>query len=285
GVTRLAYDGTVLPISSNEIVTAEVTTRDIDRGDAPHFLLKEISEAPESFRKTLRGKIVERDGVLHASLGVKTLPTSIIEQLASGAIRKVRVIGQGTAAIAGRSCATVLDELCAGGLDVDPITATELSGFHLQLDMSDTLIIAVSQSGTTTDTNRTVDLARSRGASVLAIVNRRGSDLCDKADGVLFTSDGRDVEMSVASTKAFYAQVAAGVLLACAVSVAAGSEQIRAGMICCARCVNFPPPCVRSLTREQRLLKLLTNMRRPSAIGLSWVMARTRLQPTKYALS
>jgi len=222
GVTRLAYDGTVLPISSNEIVTAEVTTRDIDRGDAPHFLLKEIGEAPESFRKTLRGKIIERDGVLHASLGVKTLPMSIIERLASGAIRKVRVIGQGTAAIAGRSCATVLDELCAGGLDVDPITATELSGFHLQLDMSDTLIIAVSQSGTTTDTNRTVDLARSRGASVLAIVNRRGSDLCDKADGVLFTSDGRDVEMSVASTKAFYAQVAAGVLLACAVSVAAG---------------------------------------------------------------
>ena len=222
GVTRLAYDGTLLPISSNELVTAEVTTRDIDRGDAPHFLLKEIGEAPESFRKTLRGKIIERDGVLHASLGAKTLPTSIIEQLASGAIRKVRVIGQGTAAIAGRSCATVLDELCAGGLDVDPITATELSGFHLQLDMSDTLIIAVSQSGTTTDTNRTVDLARSRGASVLAIVNRRGSDLCDKADGVLFTSDGRDVEMSVASTKAFYAQVAAGVLLACAVSVAAG---------------------------------------------------------------
>jgi len=222
GVTRLAYDGTVLPISSSELVTAEVTTRDIDRGDAPHFLLKEIGEAPESFRKTLRGKIIERDGVLHVSLGVKTLPTSIIEQLASGAIRKVRVIGQGTAAIAGRSCATVLDELCAGGLDVDPITATELSGFHLQLDMSDTLIIAVSQSGTTTDTNRTVDLARSRGASVLAIVNRRGSDLCDKADGVLFTSDGRDVEMSVASTKAFYAQVAAGVLLACAVSVAAG---------------------------------------------------------------
>jgi glucosamine--fructose-6-phosphate aminotransferase (isomerizing) len=222
GVSRLAYDGTVLPISSNELVAAEVTTRDIDRGDAPHFLLKEIGEAPESFRKTLRGKIIERDGVLHASLGVKTLPMSIIERLASGAIRKVRVIGQGTAAIAGRSCATVLDELCAGGLDVDPITATELSGFHLQLDMSDTLIIAVSQSGTTTDTNRTVDLARSRGASVLAIVNRRGSDLCDKADGVLFTSDGRDVEMSVASTKAFYAQVAAGVLLACAVSVAAG---------------------------------------------------------------
>jgi glucosamine--fructose-6-phosphate aminotransferase (isomerizing) len=88
--------------------------------------------------------------------------------------------------------------------------------------MSDTLIIAVSQSGTTTDTNRTVDLARGRGASVLAIVNRRNSDLTDKADGVLYTSDGRDVEMSVASTKAFYAQVAAGTLLACAITEAAG---------------------------------------------------------------
>ena len=88
--------------------------------------------------------------------------------------------------------------------------------------MSDTLAVAVSQSGTTTDTNRTVDLLRGRGAAVLAIVNRRSSDLTDKADGVLYTSDGRDVEMSVASTKAFYAQVAAGSLLACAVSAAAG---------------------------------------------------------------
>jgi glucosamine--fructose-6-phosphate aminotransferase (isomerizing) len=124
--------------------------------------------------------------------------------------------------VAGRSAAAVLDTLCDGEFDVDPITATELSGFHLRLDMSDTLIIAVSQSGTTTDTNRTVDLARGRGASVLAIVNRRNSDLTDKADGVLYTSDGRDVEMSVASTKAFYAQVAAGTLLACAITEAAG---------------------------------------------------------------
>src|SRR5439155_116120 len=79
-----------------------------------------------------------------------------------------------------------------------------------------TLVVAISQSGTTTDTNRTVDLARARGAAVVSIVNRRNSDLVEKSDGVLFTSDGRDVEMSVASTKAFYPQVAAGFLLAVA---------------------------------------------------------------------
>jgi glucosamine--fructose-6-phosphate aminotransferase (isomerizing) len=84
----------------------------------------------------------------------------------------------------------------------------------LQESMEDTLIIAVSQSGTTTDTNRTVDLVRQRGAHVLAILNRRNSDLAFKSDGVMFTSDGRDIEMSVASTKAFYSQVTAGALLA-----------------------------------------------------------------------
>ena len=222
GITRLSYDGTVIPIATSDLATAEVTTRDIDRGDAPHFLLKEIGEAPESLRKTLRGKIVDVDGRLAARPGSRALPASVVSRLTSGAITKIRVIGQGTAAVAGQSCAALLDELSEGRLDVDPITATELSGFGLRLDMSDTLVIAVSQSGTTTDTNRTVDLVRSRGAVVIGIVNRRGSDLCDKADGVLFTSDGRDVEMSVASTKAFYAQVAAGVLLACSITALMG---------------------------------------------------------------
>lgn len=221
-ITRTGYDGAERPVTTADVTVAEVTTRDIDRGDAPHFLLKEISEAPRSFAKTLRGKIQDRDGRLRADLGERSLPAAIAARLAAGTITRVRVIGQGTAAVAGQSTAAILDELCGGALDVDAITATELSGFGMRLDMSDTLAIAVSQSGTTTDTNRTVDLLRGRGAAVIGIVNRRSSDLTDKADGVLYTSDGRDVEMSVASTKAFYAQVAAGALLSCAISEAAG---------------------------------------------------------------
>src|SRR5436190_14127790 len=90
--------------------------------------------------------------------------------------------------------------------------------------MHDTLVVAISQSGTTTDTNRTVDLVRARGATVVSIVNRRNSDLVEKSDGVLYTSDGRDVEMSVASTKAFYSQVAAGFLLALALAGEVGTD-------------------------------------------------------------
>ncbi len=220
GIRRWSYDGTELPLSAGDVSVAQITTRDIDRGDSPHFLLKEISDSPASFRKTLRGKLVEADdGALRVVLGEETLPAHVVERLGSGRITQVLVIGQGTAAVAGQSLAHHLTELLAEtAVRVEALPATELSGFRMRSDMSDTLVVAISQSGTTTDTNRTVDLVRGRGAPVVAIVNRRNSDLTDKADGVLYTSDGRDVEMSVASTKAFYSQVAAGPLLGYAVA-------------------------------------------------------------------
>lgn len=233
GLHRRAYSGAEKPIQDDDVLSAEVTTRDIDRGDSPHYLLKEIQESPRSFRRTLRGRIDQHDGTRVVKLPESSVPTVVRERLAAGYISHVRVIGQGTAAVAGQGVAAILRDLCEGDLDVDAVTATEISGFQLRADMSDTLIVAVSQSGTTTDTNRTVDLLRSRGAPVIAIVNRRGSDLAVKADGVVYTSDGRDVEMSVASTKAFYAQVAAGALLACEIATSAGigSERRRERLI------------------------------------------------------
>lgn len=217
GIERIAYDGKVLNIENAEICTSEVTTRDIDRGKYQHYLWKEINEAPRSFEATTHGKIVNENNRLEVKLGEEILPTSIIEKIANSTIKNVYVIGQGTAAVAGQACAHFFG-VADTKLNVKSVLATEVSGFSLQADMSDYLIIAVSQSGTTTDTNRTVDLLRNRGASVIAIVNRRGSDLATKADGVFYTSSGRDVEMSVASTKAFYSQVAAGSLLAIAIN-------------------------------------------------------------------
>ena len=225
GIRRLAYDGTELPVRESDLTHAEITTRDIDRGEYPHYLLKELTESPASFRKTLRGKVIERDGRLHVELGADTIPAELRERLGAGAINRVLVIGQGTAAVAGQSLAAALVDAIGPShpLRVQATLATELSGFGLAPDMTDTLVVAISQSGTTTDTNTTVDLARARGAAVIAIVNRRNSDLVDRSDGVLYTSDGRDVEMSVASTKAFYAQVAAGFVLATALAESLGA--------------------------------------------------------------
>jgi len=223
GVVRLAYDATPLPVHDEDLTTASVTTRDIDRGEHPHYLLKEINESPSSLQKTLRGRIVQDGGRMRVQLPDTSLPASAAAKIQTGAMRRVIVIGQGTAAVAGQAIASsIADVMAAHDITVEATPATELSGFSMTDDMSDCLVVAISQSGTTTDTNRTVDLVRTRGATVIAIVNRRGSDLTDKADGVLYTSDGRDVEMSVASTKAFYAQCAAGQLLGLALARASG---------------------------------------------------------------
>ena len=104
--------------------------------------------------------------------------------------------------------------LKGSGIRVEARVGSELSGFCLEDDLSDTLVIPITQSGTTTDTNRAVAMAAERGAQVIAIVNRRQSDITAKADGVFYTSDGRDIEMAVASTKAFYSQIVAGRILA-----------------------------------------------------------------------
>ena len=195
------------PVGEDDVVTAEITTRDVARGDFDHYLLKEISESPASIRKTLR-----TDEDLPPE---DLLAEDLAERIRSGKITKIVAIGQGTAAVAAQSfVAACRDEFQHDAPSVTAMVASELSGFAMDNDMSDHLIVAISQSGTTTDTNRTVDLAKSRGAAVIAIVNRRNSDLTDRADAVFYTSDGRDVEMSVASTKAFYSQIVAGFLLA-----------------------------------------------------------------------
>lgn len=219
GIKGLFYDGTELPLGEKDIRKAEITTRDIDRGGYPHFFLKEINEAVQSVRKTLRGKYrIERDrdgeNVVF-NLGEDIVPERIREALTGGAIRRIMVIGHGTAAVAGSAVADAIESRLKGsGIRVEAKVASELSGFALEKDLHDTLVIPITQSGTTTDTNRAVAMAAERGAAVIAIVNRRQSDITAKADGVFYTSDGRDIEMAVASTKAFYSQIVAGRILA-----------------------------------------------------------------------
>ncbi|MFN8016156.1 MAG: SIS domain-containing protein [Acidimicrobiia bacterium] len=214
GLTRLSYDGSEIKVTEKDVIKSEVTTRDIDRGEYEHYLWKEINDGPNSFISTLQGKFHKKNQTWQVEKLSEILPENIENKIKENKFKNVYVIGQGTAAVASQACSYFFNVLQTE-LNVQAILASEVSGFMLRDDdMSDTLVIAVSQSGTTTDTNRTVDLLKDRGARVIAIVNRRGSDLSTKADGVCYTSSGRDVEMSVASTKAFYAQVAAGAYLA-----------------------------------------------------------------------
>ena len=213
-IRRWDGDGTARPVDPSEVRTAEVTTRDLALDSAVHYLHKEIHEAPSSFRKTLRGRLRQTPSGPAVSLPPSSLPPDVRGRISGGQVREIVVVGQGTAAVAAQGVAYFLRSAIGDRLVVTAMPASEFSASFLQADMTDVCVLAISQSGTTTDTNRSVDLARDRGAAILAIVNRRDSDLTTKSHGVIYTSDGRDVEMSVASTKAFYAQVAAGCLLA-----------------------------------------------------------------------
>lgn len=219
GIDACFYDGKVIHLTDDAVQLAEITTRDIDRSSYPHFFLKEISESSLSIKRTLRGKyrISMTDPSsprVSFNLGKDMVPETICNGLRNGDIREIIVIGHGTAAVAGQAVADTLSHyLKDTPVNIMSRVASELSGFGLKEDLTDTLVIPITQSGTTTDTNRAVAMARERGAQIISIVNRRQSDITTKSHGVFYTSDGRDIEMSVASTKAFYAQIVAGQVL------------------------------------------------------------------------
>ena len=220
GASGCYYDGTKISLKDIDLQKAEITTRDIDRGDYPHFFLKEISESAISVKRTLRGKYrlaVKNNSLPQVifNLGEDIVPAAIRLRLQNGAIKNIIVIGHGTAAVAGAAVADALERYLKNrNINIMCKVASELSGFFLKDDLSGSLVIPITQSGTTTDTNRAVAMAAERGAFIISIVNRRQSDITSKSHGVFYTSDGRDIEMSVASTKAFYSQIIAGHILA-----------------------------------------------------------------------
>ncbi len=221
-IKALYYDQTPVELGTEDIKRTEITSRDIDRQEFPHYFLKEISESPDSVEKTLQGrwKITDDETQRHViTLDEKVFPEALRRAFLDKKIQRIFFVGQGTAGVAALACANILNYYMDDPtLNISALKASELSGFKLHEDddtqsMADALVVAISQSGTTTDTNRTVDMVKARGSHIMAIVNRRDSDITFKVDGVMYTSSGRDIEMSVASTKAFYSQIVAGAIL------------------------------------------------------------------------
>jgi len=233
GIRSYYYDTTPIFIDETGIMTSKITSRDIDRQSFPHYFLKEISESPNSVEKTLANKFRQSPETrfFSTTLDQKVIPESLEDDFKQKKIKKIYFIGQGTAGIAAQGCADLMKYYIGDiGINIKALKSSELSGFCIiegkngEESMTDTLVVAISQSGTTTDTNRTVDMVKACGARTLCIVNRRDSDLTFKTDGALYTSSGRDIEMSVASTKAFYSQIAAGAIFSLHIAALTGTR-------------------------------------------------------------
>lgn len=195
-----------------------IHSRDIYRGSYSYYFEKEIHEAPSSVRKTIKGKYRKVGGKVEFNMEGHGTLAGLVSRLRDpnlSPIRRIMAIGQGTASVAAMGAAHLVEKaLSRSRVNVGWCKASEMSGFRSDEPLSDMLLIAISQSGTTTDTNRTVDVAGSQGAWIHAIVNRRNSPLVTKSNSHFYTGDGRDVEMAVASTKAFYSQMTAAKLTA-----------------------------------------------------------------------
>jgi len=234
GIEAMYYDGTPITLTDKDIKTTQITSRDIDRQDFSHYFLKEITESPLSVEKTIRNRWkIKKDGkkeLYVTSLDERVVPASIVSAFTENRIRRIFLVGQGTAGVAALACSGIMSHYINDpAIQITALKASEFSGFMMndkdgQDSMKDTLVIAISQSGTTTDTNLAVDMVRVRGAHTLAIVNRRDSDLTFKVNGVIYTSSGRDIEMSVASTKAFYSQIVAGAILGLHIAAITGKQ-------------------------------------------------------------
>lgn len=164
-----------------------------------HFMLKEIHEQPKAVSDTLKGRLVNGKPIKF-----DTLDASDVKR-----INKVYIIACGTAYHAGIVGKMVIEKLAKLHTSVE--LASEFRYNEPLLD-SDTLVIAISQSGETADTLAGVRLAKECGARVVAITNVIGSTISREADNVFYTYAGP--EISVASTKAYTTQLVALYLFA-----------------------------------------------------------------------
>jgi glutamine---fructose-6-phosphate transaminase (isomerizing) len=172
-----------------------------DKGGAEHYMLKEIHEQGAAVQGTLRGRLDHRFGTAH--LGGLNLSARELRS-----VRRVKILGCGSAYYAGLMGAQTIESLARIPADAEP--ASEFR-YRNPVIEADTLYVAVSQSGETADTLAAVQEVTRRGGRVLGIVNVVGSSIARACDGGVYLHAGPEV--SVASTKAFTCTAVAFALL------------------------------------------------------------------------
>ncbi len=190
-------DGRELPVKV-EYIDWDVAAA--ERGGYEHFLLKEINEQPEVLRQCMAGRIDEHDRIRFES---------IFSEHVWNEIDRVNIIACGTAFHAGLMGKHLFEKLLR--LPTDVYYSSEFRYGDPVLSPK-SLAIFVSQSGETADTLAALRLCKQRRIRTLGIVNVIGSSIARECDRTIFTQAGP--EISVASTKAYTAQVSVLTLLA-----------------------------------------------------------------------
>jgi len=218
----LADTRTAMPIENDEIVeidadgvritnpagepierAAEEVTWDADaaeKGGYETFMLKEIHEQADAVAETITDRLPEDDGV---DLSDVDLSDDFLRE-----VRRIVIVACGTSYHAGLIGRYAIEEWARVPVEMD--IASEYRYRNPVVGPGD-LVVGITQSGETADTLAAMRLAREAGATVLTVTNIMGSQATRDADAILFTRAG--LEIGVAATKTFLAQVAAMYLL------------------------------------------------------------------------
>ncbi len=174
----------------------------IEKGGYDHFMLKEIYEQPRSVLDSMRGR-------LNAHAGEIKMGGIVDHEKKFEKAKRIIFVACGTSWHAGLVAEYLFEEFARVPVEVE--YASEFR-YRNPILFQDDIVIAISQSGETADTLAAIELAKSKGATVLGVCNVVGSSIARATHGGSYTHAGP--EIGVASTKAFTAQVTVLTLMA-----------------------------------------------------------------------
>ena len=189
-------------IISKTLTKIDLTIEEIEKGEFPHFMLKEIHDQKHSISDTMRGRLNLDDGTTNLGGIFNYLPNIL-------SASRVYITACGTSWHAGLIGKHLIEEYARVPVHVE--YASEFRYRNAIIDPN-TIVIAISQSGETADTFAAIKKAKELGAITLGICNVVGSSISRETDAGIFTHAGP--EIGVASTKAFTAQVTVLIMLA-----------------------------------------------------------------------
>lgn len=198
-IVELEQDNIKYYNSEGKEITKEVkeyagTIDSISKNGYDHFMLKEINEESEVVKNILN--LYTKNNKIKNIYNIKKY-------------KNIDIVACGSASFAGQIGKYYIEKYA--NIKTEVYYASEYR-YQKNFFTKDTLVILISQSGETADTLAALKLAKENGINTLAIVNRRDSSIAREADSVIYTEAG--IEVAVATTKAYLAQVLILLLLA-----------------------------------------------------------------------
>ena len=189
----------------------EIELEAIEKGGYEHFMLKEIYEQPRSIRDSMRGRLNADKAIVQLG-GIVDYEPKFLKA------KRIIIIACGTSWHAGLVAEYLFEEYARIPVEVE--YASEFR-YRNPIIYEDDIVIAISQSGETADTLAAIELAKSKGATIIGVCNVVGSSIARATHAGSYTHAGP--EIGVASTKAFTAQVTVLTLMALHVAYKKGT--------------------------------------------------------------